>query len=452
MTSTAQSTAPSHPTTPRERTRAAVLGTLGNVMEWYDFTVYGFLAAYIAANFFPGDDPLAKLLAAFGIYAVGFVARPLGALVLGPLIDRRGRKSVMLLSMLLMAAGSLLIGIAPTYATSGAFGAVVITVGRLMQGFSAGGEFGSSAVFLVEWANPRRRGLYGSFHQVATYGGLVLGAVLVAALTAAVGTDSMREWVWRVPFLIGAVLAVIVLVLRRRVAEPPAFVAAAADPDPVVEPAAASSQAAAVTAPTARARREVGALAGFMLTLGVVALWGVTSMVTINYMPTYTTNFAGLTPQSALWATVIGGAVAVALIPVAGHLSDRYGRRPFVIGAAVAFLVLPWPLFTMITSVGQFWAVLVAQICFSIPTAAMAGVGSSTISELFPTHRRGTLVSIGSAIAVTLFGGFGAYICTWLIRTTGNVVAPAFYVMAVAVITLVAGSLLPNTADRELRR
>ena len=425
--------------TPAQRRRAATLATLGNVLEWYDFTVYGFLAAYIAATFFPGEDRVASLLSAFAVFAVGFIARPLGALILGPLVDKRGRKSVMLVSMMMMALGSLLVGVAPGYAVAGALGAGIVVLGRLLQGFSAGGEFGSSAVFLVEWADERKRGLYGSFHQIATYGGLIFGVFFVAVLSSVLGPETMAAWGWRIPFLVGAALAIVVLVLRRRITDSPVFEEA--------ESAAAIAERQAERSDS----RLPGLVAGFFLTLGVVALWGVTSMVTINYMPTYVSNFAGIEPRSALWAVAIGGILTVALIPVFGGLSDRYGRKVFVIFAAVSYIVLPWPLLSWVVASQSFWAVVTTQLVFAIPTGAMAGVGSSTISELFPTNRRGTLVSIGSAIAVTVFGGFGAYICTWLIQIMGVTIAPAFYISAVAVLTLITGILLPNLAHRALR-
>lgn len=433
-----QLTATAQPTRAARR-RAAVLATLGNVLEWYDFTVYGFLAAYIATTFFPREDRIASLLAAFAVFAVGFIARPLGALILGPLVDKKGRKSVMLVSMMLMALGSLLVGIAPGYLVAGATGAVLVVFGRLLQGFSAGGEFGSSAVYLVEWADERKRGLYGSFHQVATYGGLIFGVFFVAILSSILGPDNMAAWGWRIPFLFGAALALVVLVLRRRITDSPVF------------EEAASAEAAAERQAEKSDARLPGLVAGFFLTIGVVALWGVTSMVTINYMPTYVSNFAGVEPGAALWAVAIGGVLTVVLIPVFGSLSDRYGRRVFVIGAAIAYIILPWPLLSWVVASQSFWAALATQLIFAVPTAAMAGVGSSTISELFPTNRRGTLVSIGSAIAVTVFGGFGAYICTWLIQLTQITVAPAFYIAAVAALTLVTGILLPNLAHRSLR-
>ncbi|MCX5096865.1 MFS transporter [Streptomyces sp. NBC_00365] len=194
-----------------------VFATLGNVLEWYDFTVYGFPAVHIGATFFPERDGVTSILATFAVFAVGFAARPMGAFVLGPFIDRKGRKWV----MLLMASGSLLIGLAPGYAVAGSLGAVVIVIRRLAQGFSADGEFGSSAVFLVEWAHREHRGFFGSFHQVATYGGLLLGVLVTAGLSAALGPTAMHDWSWRVLFVLGALLAVVALFLRRRIEETP---------------------------------------------------------------------------------------------------------------------------------------------------------------------------------------------------------------------------------------
>lgn len=441
MTSFTQRTtaAPAAAPTPAARRRAAILATLGNVLEWYDFTVYGFVAIYIAQTFFPSSDPVASLLASLAVFAVGFVARPIGALILGPIIDRKGRKSVMLISMLIMAVGSLLIAIAPGYGVAGVFGAIVVVIGRLCQGFSAGGEFGSASVFLVEWADPRRRGLFGSFSQIATYGGLIFGVLFVAVLSLLVPAEVMAAWAWRIPFFFGALLAIVVLVLRRRIEDTPVF-----------RESVASAEAAA---PAKRVTPgEVRPVTGFFLTLGIVALWSVTSMVTITYMPTYAATFASIDPNAALWAVFFGGVLTVALLPVAGALSDRVGRRPLIIAAAAAYIVLPLPLLSLVTGTHSFWAVLLTQVVFAFPTAAIGGVGSATVAELFETKRRGALVSIASALAIALFGGFGAYICTWLIQATQIVVAPAFYIAGVAIITLVTAFLLPNLAHRELRR
>jgi MFS transporter, MHS family, proline/betaine transporter len=420
--------------------RVTVLATLGNVLEWYDFTVYGFLAVYIGAAFFPAGDGVTATLATFAVFGVGFVGRPLGSLVLGPVIDRKGRKSVMLLSMLLMAAGSLLIGIAPGYAVAGALGAVVIVIGRLLQGLSAGGEFGSSAVFLVEWAHQGRRGFFGSFHQVATYGGLLLGVLVTAGLSSALGTSAMHDWGWRIPFLLGALLAVVVLFLRRRMEETPIFSAS-------LEGAVAESGA------YTRSVKEPRPIVGFLLTVGVVSLWGVTAMVALTYMPSYASEFLGIDLKSSLWATLIGAMLTVVLLPIAGHLSDKVGRKTLIVFGAVGYLVVTYPLFVMMSTSKTFGSLMVTQVVLAVFTAAIAGVGSATITELFSAKHRGFLVSIASATAVTLFGGFGAMICTWLIDLTGSMVSPAFYIVGVAMVTLVAGFFLPkHLASAELRR
>lgn len=420
--------------------RVTVLATLGNVLEWYDFTVYGFLAVHIGATFFPEQDGVTSILAAFAVFAVGFVARPLGAFVLGPFIDRKGRKSVMLLSMLLMASGSLLIGLAPGYAVAGSLGAVIIVIGRLAQGFSAGGEFGSSAVFLIEWAHRGRRGFFGSFHQVATYGGLLLGVLVTAGLTGALGSTAMRDWGWRVPFVLGALLAVVALFLRRRIEETPVFTASRGQ---------ASTESGAEIDHGANPRPIVG----FLLTVGVVALWGVTAMVALTYMPSYASEFLGIELETSLVATLIGALVTVVLLPVSGHISDKVGRRTLIVFSAVGYVVLPYPLFLLMVDNRSFGSLVIAQLVFAVFTAAIAGTGSATITELFSAKHRGSLVSMGSATAVTVFGGFGAIICTWLIDVTGSAVSPAFYISGVALITLVAGLYLPrNLASDDLRR
>lgn len=416
------------------RSRSVILGTLGNVMEWYDFTIYGFLAAAISANFFPSNDPTAALLSTFAIFGVGFVARPIGALVLGPIADQRGRKFVMLISMLLMALGSLIIGMSPTYATIGAAAPACILLGRLLQGFSAGGEFGSAAVYLTEWASPGRRGFFGSFHQVGAYGGLLLGLTVVGIMTSALGSAAVNEWAWRLPFLIGALLALVVLLLRRNVGETPEF--------QDLEKARLAGEGTPVT--EAPSGQQASIVKRFFLAVGIGALWSVTSYVTISFMPTFATAFTKVPSAAALWATGLGCLVAVVLIPVAGNLSDRIGRRPLLLAASVSFIILPAPLLWFVISVPSFWSLLVTEVLFAVPAAAIAGVGIAATSELFGTHNRGRMVSIGPAIAVTVFGGFGPYISTWLISSTKLTIAPAFYIMAVAIITLITALNLPK--------
>ncbi|MEF2978921.1 MFS transporter [Subtercola sp. YIM 133946] len=416
---------------PRAFRRIVALVTIGNVLEWFDFSVYAVVAVYIAATFFNTSDPIAALLPTFAIFGAAFLARPLGAVVLGRLMDRRGRKSVMLISMFLMAGGSVLIGVAPGYAAIGVAGAVIVVIGRLLQGFSAGGEFGSSAVFLSESANRGRRGFYTSFSQVATSAGLILGLLFAFALTALLGAGSMAAWGWRVPFVFGGILAVVVFVLRRRMGESPAFVALQA-----------RGEGAATQEPDAA--KDSGDVRSFLLNLGVVCLWTMAAFITLNYMPTYAVTFAKADQQSALIATLFGAALTVVLIPVAGMLSDRFGRRPLLIIGAVGYVVLAYPAFSLLLSMQSLIGLIVFQLIMAPLYAIVAGVGPATITELYGTRRRGSLVSTASAVATALAGGFAPYISTWLIQVTGNTIAPAFYLIAGALVSLVAAVFLPK--------
>lgn len=435
--------APAQKISDRTRRRTVALATLGNILEWYDFTVYGFLAVAVATNFFPNTDPVASLLATLAAFGAGFIARPIGGIIMGRIADRRGRKFVLLTSMVLMALGSLLLAVAPTYAVIGAAAPVLIVVARLCQGFSAGGEFGSSAVYMVEWAGPKSRGLFGSLHQVASYGGLLVGLLVVASVTAIVGPDNMLAWGWRIPFGIGVLLAFVVVYLRRTLEESPVFLDEVAD---------TTGNTTAQSEPNVELSTFPTRGKSIFLAIGIVALWSVTSYVTLSYMPAFTQTFAGLNASEALWSTAIGCAVTVILLPIAGSLSDRIGRRPLVLFAAITYAIVAVPVFIMVVNGRSFGFAVLAQVIFSIPTAAIAGVGVATITELFSTRTRGVLVSTTSALSNAVFGGFGPFISTLLIALTGTPVAPSFYIVLIAIFALITGILLPELGRRALRK
>ena len=413
--------------------RSVVIASIGNVLEWYDFVVYGFLALHLARNFFPSTNETAALLATFAVFGAGFIARPLGAILFGRVADKRGRRFVLLLAMFLMAGSSLLIGALPPMATIGLAAPALVLVARLCQGLSAGAEFGGAAAFLIEWAPERRRGFLTSFHQVGTYGGLLVGVALVAALSSALGAEQMAAWGWRVPFLLGGVLALYALWMRRTVEETPRFRAE--------QERAAPQQA--------DAGRSTPALV--LQSFGIVALWTVTAFAVLVYMTTYTQRLGGLTPQEALWSTSISALVAVLLIPVCGALSDRMGRRPIYAIGTMAFILLPIPFYGIIVGKPGFTTIMMLQVILSVFTAMLAGVGPALISELFATRRRATWVGISSAFSVTIFGGFAPYISQSLVEWTGATTSPAYYVVAVAVLTAVTLFLTHETAHGDLR-
>jgi MHS family proline/betaine transporter-like MFS transporter len=415
------------------KARAAVAAAVvGNVLEWYDFAVYSFLAAIIGRNFFPSGDPSAEILSSFAVFGIGFLARPLGGIVIGRLGDVKGRKTALLLTIFLMAAGTVLMGLAPTYASVGIAGPLVILFARLMQGFSAGGEWGGSTAFIVEWAPEGKRGLYGSFQQCSVAGGLLLGSGLAAILSTILSPESMNGWGWRIPFLLGGLLGPVGLWMRRTIEETPAYTRAAEAP----------------------AAAPLGRRKGFQLAgraFGFTVLWTVAYYIFLNYMPTFTARYANLTDAQALWSNTAGILVLVAVIPLWGALSDRVGRRPLLLACAAAFVVLPYPVATFLVSGPPFGAILVLQVVLATILALFSGTGPAAIAEIFPTRSRSTLMTIGYAFAVAIFGGFAPYIATWLIRETGSPIAWVYYVMAAAFVSGIVIYRLEETAHQPLR-
>jgi MHS family proline/betaine transporter-like MFS transporter len=409
--------------------RSVAVASIGNILEWFDFTVYGFVAVIMAKHFFPASNEYTSLLLSFATFGAGFVARPIGAVVFGRMGDVKGRKFVLLLSMFLMAAGSFLIGIAPTFASIGMWASMLIVFARVVQGFSAGGEFGNAAAFLIEWAPEGRRGFYGSFHQVGTSGGLLVGSVLVAVLSTLLSPADFDNWGWRIPFLLGGTLALIGMYMRRNMDETPFF---------LKKSETDTQQAELIIKPILKC-------------IGIVTLWTVSVFVTLVYMPTFTQKFGHLSRSDALWATTIALIVNVLSMPLAGYLSDRFGRRSLILIASVAFALLTVPFFQIIVTGTTFSTIAFILALFGLFSATIAATGPATISELFATKRRSTWVSIGSAIAVLIFGGFAPFIATLLIEKTGSPISPAYYVVACAILTGITALTLRETAKLPLR-
>lgn len=416
--------------------RAVAAAVVGNVLEWYDFAVYGYLAAIIGRNFFPSGDASTELLASFGAFGVGFLARPLGGVILGRLGDVRGRRTALLVTLFLMAGGTVLMGVAPTYASVGILGPVTVLVARLIQGFSAGGEWGGSTAFIVEWAPEGKRGWYGSFQQMSVGAGLLFGSGLAAVLTSTMSAESMEAWGWRVPFLVGGLLGPVGLWMRRSIEETPAY-------RHVKEAGATAAQAS-----TDRKATSPMKLAG--RAFGFTMLWTIAYYIFLNYMPSFTTRYASLSQAQALWSNTIGLVVLVLAIPFWGWLSDRVGRRPLLLVCCAAFLVVPWPVATYLTSGPPFAMIVTLQVGLGAVLAMFSGAAPAAIAEIFPTHQRSTWMTTGYALAVAIFGGFAPFLATWLIRVTGSPVAWVWYVAAAAVVTGTVIYRLEETAHRPL--
>jgi MHS family proline/betaine transporter-like MFS transporter len=401
--------------------QAVVAAVIGNVLEWYDFSVYAFVAVIIAKKFFPAGNDSSALLATFAAFGIGFLARPLGGIVIGRIGDTRGRKAALVLTILLMAIGTTVIGLIPSYDTIGLAAPALLVLARLMQGFSAGGEWGGSTAFIVEWAPGGRRGYYGSFQQASVASGLLLGSAIALLMNTTFGAAAMEDWGWRVPFLLGAILGPVGIYLRRNIDETPAYRRVSAAP---------------AAAPT---MSPVGLAA---LAFGFTIHWTVVFYIFLSYMPTFTAKYLKLQPAEALWSNTIGLLVLVLAIPAFGRLSDRIGRKPLLLTSCAAFILLgvacillPYPLLTQLIAGVSFQTLIVIQIVFGLCIALYSGAGPAAISEIFPTRIRSTWMTTGYALSVAIFGGFAPFIATWLIDRTGLPIAPVFYVLAASVIT-----------------
>jgi MHS family proline/betaine transporter-like MFS transporter len=410
--------------------RAAIgAAVVGNVLEWYDFAVYGYLATIIAKTFFPSSDEIGALLATFAAFGVGFVARPVGGIVIGRIGDVRGRKAALVLTIFMMAIGTVGIGLIPSRTSIGIFAPVLLVICRLMQGFSAGGEWGGSTAFIVEWAPPGRRGFFGSFQQASVAVGLLLGSGVAASFSTGLSAEQMESWGWRLPFLLGAILMPVGIFMRRNIGETPAF-------------EAAKRQAPVETGPAP--------LALAAKAFGFTILWTVAYYVMLSYMPTFTQKYAGLSRTAALWSNTIGLFFLVIAVPARGALSDRIGRKPLLLACCLAFIVTSYPLFSLIATGAGFATVVGVQILFGLMIALFSGAGPAAIAEIFPTNSRSTWMSTGYSLATAIFGGFAPYTATWLIEKTGSPVSPTYYLIAAAVVSALVIAGLRETAHEKL--
>jgi len=416
-----------------QRTPKAVqvaAAVVGNALEWYDFIVFGFFAVVIAKLFFPASSQYASLLLTTATFGVGFFMRPVGGVVLGVYADRKGRKAALLLVVGLMTIAIALIGFAPTYATIGVAAPLIIVIARLLQGFSAGGEFASATSFLIETAPAGRRGFYGSWQMVGQGLAVLIGALLGTFLTRALTPDQLDGWGWRVPFLFGLIIGPLGLYIRRHLEETTAFIQAAQKQH------ARPALGAAVVAHT----KET------LVTIGIVIAGTISFYVILLYMPTFARIQLHLRLDQAFFAQAVSLACMIVLIPIFGALSDVVGRKPITIAALLLILVLAYPLFSWLNQSPSLQSLMVTQIALCSVVGVFFGPLSTVLAEQFPAHIRSTGLAIGYNLAVMVFGGFAQFFVTWLIQVTGSPVAPAFYVMFGAAAGLLAAFFLKERA------
>ncbi|GAA2069597.1 glycine betaine/L-proline transporter ProP [Streptomyces albiaxialis] len=416
------------------RRRAVTAAMIGNATEWYDYATYGYLAVVLGDVFFPQSRPGLSLLASYATFALAFAVRPLGAFVLGPLNDRIGRKRTLSLTILTMAAATCAIGLLPGYATAGVFAPVALILARLVQGFAVGGEYGGASTFVVEYAPDRRRGFWASWLECGALGGFLLASGLTTALTYGLSDAAMESWGWRIPFLVALPLGTIGLYLRIRLTDTPSFQALAEEE----------------ARPEAPVRETLtGHRARLLICGGIVICSSIGTYVLLTYLPSYLSEDLDMPSATAQALVFLAGALLTAGIPFAGILSDRVGRRPMLAGAALAYAVLAYPAFLLIQRAS--WAPALAGILLlTLCHIPILGTTTATLPALFPARVRGTGVAIGYNISFAVFGGTAPLLMTFLVDRTGNLDVPAFYLVLVALVTLVPVLLMPETARKPL--
>ncbi|OWJ67398.1 MFS transporter [Inquilinus limosus] len=417
------------------RARTLVGGAIGHFIEWYDWSIYGFLAGIFAVQMFPAHDPTASLIASFSVFAIGFLGRPIGAFVLSPLADKYGRRAMLSATIVMAGIGGLAIALCPTYAQIGIAAPILIVAARLLQGFSAGGEYQIAITFLNEHASSRNRA-FGASPQQVSIGLSVLAATGVASLTTSSLTpEALASWGWRVPFLIGAVLSLFGLYLRRNLAETPSFEKAGPSRD---------VRAVSILASIAEFPKEV-------FIVFVVQLNGLQYYLWMIFLPTYANLVGGLDRTSGFVGGILASVAYCIGVPLFAFVSDRIGRKPFLIGAAVAFLLFTYPLLSMLAvpalSFGTFAFVAVVGAAFVSLNNAVLG---TVFAELFPTRVRASGIGIPYAVCGAIFGGTAPMVATWL-QQAGGPLYISLYVMLVCVVTLATHILLtPETRGRSL--
>ncbi|AWH01356.1 MFS transporter [Rhodococcus ruber Chol-4] len=396
---------------------------VGNVLEWYEWSAYAVFAPFIAAVMFNNSDPISALLSTLAVFAVGFLMRPLGGIVFGRIADRRGRKFVLVTTMLMMATGSLVIGIMPTYESIGAWASLILLAARIMQGFAHGGESATAYSYVGEIAPPHRRGMWGSVAFIAIFGGSVLAYSIGGAVTSSLSENAVAEWGWRIPFLIGACLALVALYLRRSMDESDVFDAhQEQDEQPRIP------------------RKTV--VRAILLMIGMTSGITAAHYTWTSYVSTYAITQQGMDPDVAYWMSVIAQSIALVSLPFWGMLSDRIGRRPMLFAFAGLMLVLQLPLTMMISSAG--WTLLVATTVALLVVSVPASVLSATLSESFPTRLRTQAIGFAYSFSVAVFGGTAPYLNQLLI---GRGLGWAFsvYIMVLCVLTGIACVFMRET-------
>jgi len=416
-------------TSPADTRKKVILaGLVGNVMEWYDFAVYGFFASIIGVHFFPSENPAISLIAAFGAFAAGFLVRPLGGLLIGRIGDKIGRKRAMVISVMAMAVPTVLIGLMPTYQTIGMAAPVLIVVLRIVQGLSVGGEYTSSLIFLAEHAKPGRRSRISIWGMWGATAGTLLGSAIGALISDVLTADQLLDWGWRVPFLMGSLVAITGYLIRRSIHD---------------------------TAPVGASKTPIQDTFGKhkmpVIKLALVNVgFGVAFYAAFVYSVTYIKTIDKLSESIALNLNTLSMVILLALLPASAWLSDRFGRKPLIVLGSALLTFGAIPIFHLLHTTDPV-VIFLGELSFVIAIAIMAGGLVATNVELMPAAIRCTGLAFAYNASIGFFGGTTPMIVAWLIHTTGDPISPAYWVAAAGLISLLtAVFLIPETRDRTL--
>ena len=408
------------------QTRIVVAAVIGNLLEFFDFTVYSFFALTIAKLFFPSQDPVVSTLLALSAFAIGFVARPVGGFVLGHYADKRGRRAALTLTIFLMAVGSAAIGLAPTYETIGIAAPALIVIARLVQGFAQGGEFGAATATLLETGSAKGRGFRASWQLASQGAAALLGSGMAALLTYHLTGPQLLDWGWRVPFLAGTLIMPVGVYLRRHIV----------DDEPVK---------------TEHSRFEPALVRKWFLTVFAIMGMTVATYVLMYYIPTYSIQYLKMPPKLSMLVSIGAACVSLLMCPIWGALSDRMGRRkPLTVFGRVVLIALLYPAFWLMNQFPTLPVVTALIVLLMFFYTMGSAPAYALMPENFPKHVRAGYLASAYAVAVSVFGGTAQLVVAWLIKVTGNTMAPAWYMIACVIISLCAVTMLEETGGRDL--
>lgn len=418
--------------------RALIGGSLGNLLEWYEFAIYAYMAPIIGPLFFDTSNSATAILATFSVYALAFFLRPVGAIVFGRWADRVGRRTSLVWIISMMTLSTTLIGLLPTYAVIGIWAPILLTLFRIVQGLCSGGEMGGAVSLMVESAPEGKRGLYGSWSFAGTTLGYVLGGGVATLLATVYNSEELISTGWRIGFLLAAPMGIIILYLRMSIDETPYF-----------KEVSAPCHGTAVV-PDASAAAAVGQSPAIVLliSVGIVVVWNAVGHVFMVGMPSFLKHFYGMSFKESYLLALVTGLVAALTMPLFGALSDKVGRKPILVTATTGVLVLSYPLYSMMGA--GFNLSILALAIAGLLIGMLGGPMPALLSERFRTRNRATGVALSYALGVAIFGGTAPFVVTWIANATGDPLAAAYYTIGCAVVSLIALSFAQGKTHRHV--